>query len=315
MTSRLIAAVFCATVLAACSSSTSGGPAHPNGASSAAPTRSAPATVAASRSSAAPSATPVITPVSAKLWWNQFAIELIKTTYTPDGNGAAGGTLTVTGTIKNLTDQARQLAGQSDQPSLTTSGTAVALQNPQFESIPAKATTDLSLSYRTDTAVNPANSTLTFGSTDELQSSAVLTAGGTVQTVEPKTVSAGAKGTTSVLALAVTGGTADASYRALEKGKYELRVGIDATYSGKATGGYYLAATQFSVAVGGAKIVSTPREPDDLSAMPIAANAATVHTFVSFLLASAPPASLTVTYDGATGNGVAGSVALNVVLG
>lgn len=257
----------------------------------------------------------MITAVSDELWWNQFAIALTKTTFTPDGNGAAGGTLTVTGTIKNLTDQARQLAGQSDQPSLTVSGTAVALQNPQFESIPAKATADLTLGFRTDRAVEPANSTLTFGSTDELQSSAVLTSGGAVHTVEPKTVSGGAKGTTPVLALAVTGGTADASYRALEKGKYELRVGIDATYSGKASGGYYLAAAQFSVAVGGAKIVSTPREPDDLSAMPIPANASTVHTFVSFLLAGPPPASVTVSYDGASGNGVTGTVALKLVIG
>jgi hypothetical protein len=309
MTIRLILAALCATTLAACSSSSSGGTTRTS-----TPPAGVPTGFSAPPSSARSSVAPVITPIGATLWWNQFEITLKQSTFTRDGASSPGGVLAVTGTLKNLTDQARALAGGSDQPALTVGGTSVSVQGPLFHPVPAGGTADLALNYRTDVAFDPASSTLTFGSTDELQSSAKLTAGGAIQTVKPKAVSPGGSGKTSVLALAVTGGTADASYRALDKGKYVLRLAIDATYSGTASGGYYFSADQFTIDVGGAKIASTSREPNDLSATPIPAGATTVHTFVSFLLPDPPPDAVTVTYDGKEGNGAIGTAALKVVV-
>lgn len=219
--------------------------------------------------------------------------------------------LSVSGSAQNLTDQLRPFAGESDQPAITAGGRSTALQQPVFDTVPARGTLALVLEYRLDAAFDPAGTTLIFGSTDELQSTAVLMSGGSVQTVRPRRVQAGPTASTPVLAFAVTGGTADASYRPLEKGKYEVRVAVDVSYSGHASGGYYLAATQFTL-TGASSVVATPREVDDLSAMPLPAGSAAVHTFVSFLLPQPPAPTLTIRYDGKEGNGVTGTAELKV---
>lgn len=267
---------------------------------------------------ARPSPSPVSTPIGSALWWNGFRITLDKATFTPDAGtapngGQPGGVLSVSGAAQNLTDQQRPFAGESDQPAVTVGGRSTALQQPVFDKVPSRGTIALNLEYRLDGPFDPAGTTVIFGSTDELQSTAVLMSGGAVQTVQPRRVQAGPKASTPVLALAVTGGTADASYRALEKGKYEVRVAVDVTYSGHASGGYYLAATQFTL-TGAGSVVAAPREVDDLSAMPLPAGSVTVHTFVSFLLPQPPAPTLTISYDGKQGNGVTGTAELKVNL-
>jgi hypothetical protein len=248
---RAAALAAAALLLPACAA---GGTAAKNPSTSTAPVTQAPVTPSASP-------TPTVVALDKTFWYGGFELKLTQATWLQRDSGAQ---VRLALGLRNLGNAAARLS-QRDI-ALTVGGKSVSAQLTDLPEVPGKSKNDGAMSFYVEGPFAIEGTSLTWGAPDANQ--AVVPLGtGTPQTYEPKVLKAsGALGTAQVKAV-LSAGVLDASWAPAERDKYVLRLPMEFSYLGTASGGYYLTPDAFTLTLpNGNSVTGTPIAPGDLVA-------------------------------------------------
>lgn len=252
------------------------------------------------------SPTPVVAALDKTFWYGGFEVHVTQAEWlVRDGGASVGLTLS----LENLRD-AKATLNQHDV-TLTVGGKSVRSQLNDLPEVPAKAKNDGAVNFYVEGAFALDDATLTVGTPDSNQAIVPLGAADPT-TYEPKTATASGPLTTPTAKITLKPGVLDASAVRGERDKYVLRIPLDFTYRGKAAGGYYLAADQFTLELGGGVAVpSAPIVPFDLVAEAVAPGTTLSGRYLSFKTNEPGDGPFTLTFKDSAGGTAKATVTLS----
>lgn len=236
-----------------------------------------------------------------RAWYGGFALVLQEATLKTNGTGLSAGSVRITLSLENLGSEPASIGSQN--VALTSAGASTLSGLTDLPQVPGMSKANGALTYLVDEKFDIRAATLTFGPADSNQTIIPLSKGGQIVTFEPKVFAVTATASTPQLRLDLKGGRLDASYVRGEKGKYSLRLDVDETNTGTGAGGYFLAATQFSLVMpDGTSAVANPNAAGALVAEAVPAQGTVSGKPVVFRVQAPGTGSYTLNYKSDAGD-------------